>query len=221
MSTKILKKVNLIRHAQSIHNVAPIFQAPDAKLSDVGFMQAQYLAERVDLEIPYQALIASPYKRAQETADEIDYLTRKGMITSSLFVERKKPSSVEGKPTDDLSALEVWTKWHESFYNCGSTVEDGECFVSLMYRVGLCLDYLAQRPEELIVVVTHGLLIRSIVAYLIIGPDMNAAAYKRAVYAMNMENTGITQLSLETYKDNEPKWVLDYHNDYSHIKHLL
>ena len=59
------KIVYFVRHGQSEDNVAPVFQAPESPLSAVGRAQAARLAARV-ATLSFQALLASPYRRAKK-----------------------------------------------------------------------------------------------------------------------------------------------------------
>ena len=70
------KVVYFVRHGQSEDNVAPVFQSPHSPLSAVGRQQAERIAERVS-HLSFDALLASPYQRAKETADAIGKVTGK------------------------------------------------------------------------------------------------------------------------------------------------
>jgi broad specificity phosphatase PhoE len=61
------KVVYFVRHGQSEDNVAPVFQSPDSPLSAVGRQQAERIAARV-AKLSFDVLLASPYRRAHETA---------------------------------------------------------------------------------------------------------------------------------------------------------
>ena len=87
------KVVYFVRHGQSEDNVAPVFQSPDSPLSAVGRAQAARIAERV-AKLSFQALLASPYRRAQETAAVIGNITGKVPEFVELFTERVKPTSI-------------------------------------------------------------------------------------------------------------------------------
>ena len=64
------KVVYFVRHGQSEDNIAPVFQSPDSPLSAVGRHQAARIAARV-ATLAFDVLLASPYRRAHETADVI------------------------------------------------------------------------------------------------------------------------------------------------------
>src|SRR4029450_10818002 len=91
------KVVYFVRHGQSEDNVAPVFQSPDSPLSAVGRTQAERIAARV-AKLAFDVLLASPYRRAHETADVISTVTGKTPELCALFTERVKPTSVNGKP---------------------------------------------------------------------------------------------------------------------------
>lgn len=101
------KIVYFVRHGQSEANALPIFQGPDSPLDEIGKQQAAIIAERVS-RVPFEALISSSFPRAKETAQAIGKMTGKQPEYSDLFVERIKPSSINGKPYADEHANLVW-----------------------------------------------------------------------------------------------------------------
>jgi len=109
------KVVYFVRHGESEANVAPVFQSPESPLSERGRHQAQLIAERVS-QLRFDALISSPFARARETAQVIAQATEADVEYSDLFVERLKPSSINGKPFTDPAASATWECWEESLY---------------------------------------------------------------------------------------------------------
>ena len=105
------KVVYCVRHGQSEDNVAPVFQSPDSPLSAVGRKQAERIAERAS-KLAFEVLLASPYRRAQETAAVIGNVTGKALELCELFTERVKPTSVNGKPYIDAQAAKVCAHGH-------------------------------------------------------------------------------------------------------------
>src|SRR2546427_92120 len=85
------KVVYFVRHGQSEDNVAPVFQSPDSPLSAVGRAQAARIAARAS-KLAFEVLLASPYRRAQETAEVIGNVTGKALELCELFTERVKPT---------------------------------------------------------------------------------------------------------------------------------
>src|SRR5690606_22223285 len=113
MKSKQKKTVYFVRHGQSEDNASPVFQSIDSPLSEKGISQAKNIAERLS-SVQFETLIASPVQRAKETAQYIAEVTNKDVVFSDLFVERMKPSEVDGKPWSDDTASKVWRAWEET-----------------------------------------------------------------------------------------------------------
>ncbi len=216
MGMPIEKTVYFVRHGQSEDNVAPVFQAPDSPLSDKGRDQAKHIAQRVS-KLSFEALIASPFPRAKETAEIIAGVTGKVPEYSDLFVERIKPTSINGKSYKDEEANVVWRKWEKSLYTPDLRVEDGENFDDLVARADKALGFLKNRSEKSIVVVTHGYFLRTIVARVLLGELLSGEAFKRFQRMASMENTGLTVLRYQSAFEEEPSWRLWVYNDHAHL----
>jgi probable phosphoglycerate mutase len=210
------KVVYFVRHGQSEDNVAPVFQSPDSPLSAVGRKQAAYLAERVS-KLSFQALLASPYRRAQETAEVIGNVTGKEPEFFALFTERAKPTSINGKPFTDAEAEKVGRAWTQSLSTPGMRVEDGENYEDLITRADAALALLQDRAEPSIVVVTHGYFLRTIVARVILGAALSGEAFQHFHAVASMENTGLTVLRYQGGFQEGPCWRLWIYNDHAHL----
>jgi len=193
----------------------PVFQGPDSPLSEEGLRQADFIARRAS-DIEFDAIIASPFMRARQTAEVIAKTTNKQLEFSGLFVERKKPSSIYGKPHTDRTASKTWHEWHESFF-AGSKVEDGENYEEIVKRVDDALDYLLNRPEETLLVVTHGYFLRAIAARVLLGDLLNPKSLKSFQRLKSMENTGITVLVHEAAFEEGLCWRVSIYNDHAHL----
>lgn len=213
---QIQKTVYFVRHGQSIDNVSPVFQSPDSPLSDVGREQAERIAERVS-NLSFDTLIVSPFRRAKETADSIAKATRKEPEFSELFVERIKPTSVNGKPYTDLEAAKTWKEWDKSLYDPALRVENGENFTDLVARADAALEFLKNRPEKTLVVVTHGYFLRTIVARVLYGNSLTGEALKHVQTHAAHENTGLTVLRYYDSLEQESSWHLWTYNDHAHL----
>lgn len=219
-----MKTVYFVRHGQSVDNVIPVFQSPDSPLSEKGREQARIVAGRV-AELSFDALIASPFQRAKETAMAIEKITGKKGELSNLFIERVKPTSINGKSFDDAKAGLTWKNWEESLYVSGVRIEDGENFDDLMARADKSLAFLASRTEESIVVVTHGFFLRVLVARVLLGDLLSGETLRRVQSAASTENTGITVLQYRRNNDaqvdllfeGKPEWRLWIYNDHAQL----
>lgn len=212
----IQKTVYLVRHGQSEHNVEPVFQSPESPLSVHGRKQAGYIAERV-AKLSFDALIASPFSRARETAESIAKVTGKTPEYSELFTECHKPAYLNGKPYADQAANRIWREWETSLRTSGLRSEEGENYDSLVARADQALEFLLQRPEESIVVVSHGFFMRTMVARVLLGNQLSDQLFSQLRRVTSMENTGLTVLRYYAAFEDEPRWHLWVYNDHAHL----
>ncbi len=216
MSSKQKKTVYFVRHGQSVDNVSPVIQSIHSPLSEVGKQQAENIANVLS-HVSFELLIASPVKRAKQTAEYIAEKTKKDIVFSELFVERIKPSEIDGKPWEDKEAESIWRKWNESLCTPGSRVSDGENYDDIVERVDKALAYLEARQESNIVVVTHGYFLRTIVARVLLGEELNGATMKRLQEHAYIENTAITVIEYRDSFERDFDWHLMTLNDQSHF----
>ncbi len=214
----IEKVVYLVRHGQSAHNIAPVFQAADAMLSPEGEHQAEVVAERLS-QVPFEVLVSSPLPRAHQTAELIAAKTKHEVVFSDLFVERRKPKAVEGKPYTDKEAARIWREWSEDLYIPGLSRDrhDGETYDDLIARTGAALQFLLDRPEAQLAVVTHGYFLRTIMARVLLGDNLNGTLLRRFQELMNVANTGITVLKYKEAFEQPHRWRVWTYNDHSHF----
>lgn len=214
--SKIEKIVYFVRHGQSADNVAPVFQSPDSPLSEKGQQQAESIAQRVS-KLSFDALIASPFERAKQTAEAIAKATGKKAEYSELFVERIKPSYINGKPYTDEKANNLWREWEKSLHTPGQRTEDGENFDDLVARASEALTFLQNRTEKSLVVVTHGYFLRTIVARVLLGELLSGETFRNIQRTAAMENTGLTVLQYRESFEEKPAWRLWIYNDHAHL----
>jgi len=209
------KTIYFVRHGQSKDNIAPVFQAQDSPLSEAGRGQAKRIAERVK-KLSFETLISSPLPRSKETVEAIAKATGKTVEYSNLFVERIKPTSISGKSYDDKEANRLWKEWEKSLYTSGMRAEDGENFDDLIERADRALDFLKNRPEEELVVVTHGFFLRTIIIRVLLGKSLTEENFKNFKSRAIMENTGLSAIKY-TKGWEEMEWRLWIYNDHAHL----
>jgi broad specificity phosphatase PhoE len=214
--SKIEKVVYLVRHGESEHNILPVYQSPDAPLSEKGRQQAKKIAERIQ-HISFDALVSSTFARAKSTAEEIASCTGKEVELSSLFVERIKPTVVNGKSFDDPSASGVYDEWKKTLYGNGKKVLDGENFEEIIKRADDALDFLGAHQSNSIVVVSHSFFIHTLVARILLKDSITPEALRYFQKYIRLENTGITVLRQQASYDDPSAWVLWIHNDHAHL----
>lgn len=210
------KIVYFVRHGQSVDNALPVFQSSSSPLSTKGQFQAQQIANRIK-HLSFDALVSSPLPRAYETATAIATTTGKQVELSDFFVERIKPTAVDGKPWDDAESLKIYTEWETSLYNQGASVLDGENFDDIMARADAALECLRGRTESTLVVVTHGHFLRTIVARVLLGDALTGEGLKRIQQVASVENTALTVLKYRAAYEEAACWRLWTLNDHAHF----
>ena len=213
---KIEKIVYFVRHGQSADNVAPVFQSTESPLNKKGKKQADSIAQRVS-KLSFGALISSPFERAKQTAETIAKTTGKQVEYSELFVERVKPTYINGKPYTDEKASGLWREWEKSLYTPNMRTEDGENFDDLVARADKALAFLQNRTEQALVVVTHGYFLRTIVARVLLGDLLSGEAFRNIHRTAAMKNAGLTVLQYRDGFEEEPAWRLWIYNDHAHL----
>lgn len=211
-----MKTVYFVRHGQSEANVAPEFQGPDSPLSDRGIEQARMVADRAK-RIEFDTLLSSPYSRARSTAEIIGQATGKEPEFSELFVERIKPEGINGKPYTDEAAAKIWRDWEASLHTPGLRIADGENFEDLVARADSALSFLLDRPEEHLLVVTHGYFLRTIIARVLLKDSLTSESFRNIQRSAHIENTGLTVIRHERGFESEPEWKLWTYNDHAHL----
>ncbi len=147
--------IHLVRHGETHGNAARVFQQPDTPLSSHGLAQAAALGERFRA-LPVGAVLCSDYARARQTADAVANATDAPLHVEPLLRERNF-GALRGTPyaeldTDPFAADfvppegESWSVFH-------ARVDDAYASVIA----------LARRTPEPLVVVTHGLVLGSLV----------------------------------------------------------
>lgn len=216
MNQKQNKAVYFVRHGQSEHNIAPVFQGADSRLSKQGIAQAQAVADRLT-NVSFETLISSPFPRAKQTAEAIAKKTGHSITPSDLFVERKKPSSIEGQPYVDEAARKTYDDYVQTLFKPGERVEDGENYTDLVARADKALRYLLDRPESTMVVVTHGWFLRVIIARVMLGEQLTGETLQRFEELISIGNTSVTVLNYRDAFEEDFRWRVWTLNDHSHF----
>jgi 2,3-bisphosphoglycerate-dependent phosphoglycerate mutase len=170
----------LIRHGETALNVARVLQPADTPLSERGRRQAHALAKRFETAT-FGALISSDLPRALETARAIAMVTRKEIQPSALLQERNF-GRLRGTAYDTLN--------HDAIA-MEEAPPDGESMAAVRERARQAMNYLRSTHAELggdLVVISHGLFIRTMLAENVEMPDGNPVPRR-------IDNTGITIFS--------------------------
>jgi probable phosphoglycerate mutase len=150
----------LIRHGETALNVARVLQPANTPLSLRGIAQAEALAQRLGA-MKVRAIISSDLPRALRTAEAIAAATGAAIETTPLLQERNfgdwRGRPYDGMPVDPLTMAEA--------------PPNGESAAAFAQRVAAAFALVVARraamagdPGDTLAVVTHGLVIRALLA---------------------------------------------------------
>ncbi|WP_461829558.1 histidine phosphatase family protein [Aquifex sp.] len=202
-----MKKIYLIRHAQSEYNEKGIFQGRlDSDLTPLGFVQSRLLVNRFKREKP-QIIFTSPQRRAYKTA-----LTLSDVLQIPLVVEERIREMSFGV----LEGNHFWTMFEENKEMILNWLKDPvkhplptqEDMGEFEKRIRSFLEDLIQRKEEVIAVVGHGGTLHGLVC-LALGIGLEK------MWHIHMDNTGVSLLEY----DGE-RFYLKELNDTCHLAPL-
>lgn len=213
--SQFIKRVYFVRHGESHGNVTNLHGDHSHALTPRGQQQAEFIASRCE-KLKVEALLSSDMVRAQETAQAIARRLKLPIETSEFFHEALAPTVLRNKPRTDPQSLEMDTAIRTNFGVSGFRLSDEENFEDLKARALHALGLLAKRPEENILVVTHGFFLRIVVACAIFGPDLNARECLHFIRTLHMENTGLTILGYDPEQRVTPWWLWVW-NDHAHL----
>ena len=208
-----MKTVYFVRHGQVESNVKKLHQGPDDPLTELGRKQSEFIARRV-ANLPVDALIASPYVRTKETAKIIAQTIGVEPEYSELFVENRVPSRFVGVPEDSPEAQEAFAIIRSN-YGPGFRFEDEESYDEHALRATAALSLLSERPEEHILVVTHGTFLKTLLAHVVFDMSPSPKEIRRVITHLQTTNTGITICTHGA--DRMVPWMLEVFNDHAHL----
>jgi len=209
-----MKTIYLVRHGESEGNVGPRYQGDATPLTENGERQAQFIAKRAK-KLSIDTLIASPILRAQQTATYISNETGLLIETSDLFVERRRPSVQVDNLKTSPEVIEAEAEIIKSSGISGYRYSDEENFDDLKLRTGEALAYLAHHPASSLLVVSHGVFLRNIIARVIFGDNLSGPECTAVLETFVASNTGITVLTHDATRKNQ--WNIVSWNDHAHL----
>jgi 2,3-bisphosphoglycerate-dependent phosphoglycerate mutase len=170
----------LVRHGATALNLARVLQPPDTPLNAGGFAQAEAVARELAALRP-AALLSSDLPRALQTAKAIAQATGLPIATTELLRERNF-GELRGQAYDQLGFDPL---------TMAQAPVGGESAEAFERRVALAFAQVVQRRSTLagpLVVVTHGLVIRAMLA-----GTIGLSADRLA--ELHIGNTSVTQLA--------------------------
>ena len=213
--------VYFTRHGESVNNVADRTMQPNPhngdSLSERGWEQARGLGERLRGE-GIEAILASPYGRAQETAQAISEVLGVPYETDEdLFEVRQSDAFYASSPDyGDTGTLSWMPSAPRDFAEPGA-----ESFDDIVARVHRVMERLGElASERRIVAVSHHNFLHFFLGVVFFGDEFTPAMVP-GLYQAGHANTGITifeRVASRMFDGVDlPGWVLTTWNDRAHL----
>ncbi|MES2436538.1 MAG: histidine phosphatase family protein [Patescibacteria group bacterium] len=214
------KTFYFVRHGESLLNSKGIRQGSDGGLSEKGKAQAQAAGQSL-CHLPIDVILVSPYERTRETAAIINqsFQPPRNLEFVELLKERRNPSEIIGKSVEDPAVRRIVDTIDKAYHSDEFRFSDEENFLDLKERARKALSYLGKRREKNILVLTHGIFLRMLIAYMLYGDDLNASSYNVMSFQNGASNAGVTICQYERGWFGPPKnqrWKLISWNDHTH-----
>lgn len=210
-----MKKIYLVRHGESGGNASGVYQNADTPLTEKGRAQAEFIASRCE-KFAIDFIVSSSMKRAVETAEIVNKKLGRPMEVLDLFVERRRPKTQIGLHKESPEALEIDKVLIENFTKPGVRFSNEENFDDVKERAGKALEYLKNRSEENILVITHGFFLRIIMARAIFDDKLTGEGCNRIIRKFHTANTGLSVLGYDERRLDSPWWLWVW-NDHAHL----
>lgn len=204
------KLVYFVRHGLSVNNISGHYQGPDVLLSEAGEKQAEFVATRFQ-HLPIDVILASSYKRAHQTAEAIQKVTGRQLEVTDQLIERVRPSSFHNQPYDDPEIDKI-REYIDTNPDPNHHHSDEENFFDVKKRAEAVVKHLEQRSEENIVVVSHGIFIKTILLSMMLQATLTLENFQNSIYTLTLENTAI---SIAEFKNGH--WKVLTINDFAHL----
>lgn len=209
-----MKLIYFVRHGETVLNAKNIRQGPEGPLSDKGREQATATAKRFPKENGRpQVIVASPYQRTKETAGIIANELNMSVEYCDLLVERRNPTEIVGHEGGEKGIKEIIDRMDKSYHADDLRYSDEENFSDLKERAKKLLEYITHRPEERLIMVTHGIFLKMVVSYMLYGEKLTASMYNNLSYFNPMNNAGMTICTYTTHWFKKNEWKLLVWND--------
>lgn len=213
-----MKTIYLVRHGESVFNAGTHFEKREAPLTERGRAQAMVAGKRLT-HMPHEVIIASPITRTKETAEIIAKETGTPVEHSSLFIERAFPQEILGLKKDDEHAMRIEDQWTRSLDGRSEWSGGGDTFEALRDRADKAIEYLENRPESTIVLVTHGYFMRVLFARALIGSTLTREQFSPFAWGLRVDNASISHLVYDNEDDSHwSLWHVESWSDSSHLK---
>jgi broad specificity phosphatase PhoE len=204
------KLIYFVRHGESELNAQGIRQGDFGGLSVKGREQALETAKKFPKHKGRpQIIISSPWERTRKTAEIISKeLGGLKIKYSPLLVERKNPSEIIGQDKNSLEVRRIVDQIDKSFHADDLRYSDEENFTDLKERAKKLLRFIKWRRQKRIIMVTHGIFLKMVAAYIRHGEHLTASEYNTLSYFNSSDNAEITVVQYIPHWFKKDEWKL-------------
>jgi broad specificity phosphatase PhoE len=185
------KHVYFVRHGESDANVDGIFRGSAEALNERGRDQADIVADRI-AKIGVEAVVSSPFPRALHTAHAIGKTIELPVEESELFVERGRPSMLQGHTYEEPAMVEMSKQIFDGYLSEGYRHSDEENLDDLRARASAALAFLENHPKDRICVVTHLVFLKTLFAAMWTEKELPGIDLQRALTGLFVANTAVS-----------------------------
>ncbi|HUX80781.1 MAG TPA: histidine phosphatase family protein [Candidatus Paceibacterota bacterium] len=194
-----IRRFYFIRHGETLLNAQHIRQGAEGSLSLKGQEQADQVGKFLK-DIPIKRIISSPYTRAKETATIINAYFHVPITYSPLLTERRNPSEIIGKSTQDPDVVRIVDQMDLSYHPDEYRFSDEENFIDMKTRAKKFVDLAARQGTGDTIVVTHHLILKMIIAYTLYRQRLHAKDFIKLTFFNTSDNAGITICEYHPWK---------------------
>jgi probable phosphoglycerate mutase len=202
------KTVYIVRHGETDYNKMGIVQGQgvDTSLNDTGRLQAQAFYEHYQ-QTGFEVVLTSRLRRTHETmAPFIDAGLPWEQFAEINEINWGKHEGLKSTPDMHLQYKAMIESWEAG--DLDVSLEGAESAAQLGQRLGEFVQLLSQRPEERILVCSHGRAMRALMCLL----------REQSLTQMNTYKHSNTGLYKAAYSGMEYEFLLE--NDLSHLDQL-
>lgn len=206
-----MKYLYVVRHGESEEVRDEVYYGPEQSLTERGFEEARLAGERFKM-ISFEKIITSPWKRARQTAEEIQKATGVAGEEYLPLHELEVPEELYGKKkdTDDVRVFKEAKEAHAHDPLWHYAQE--EHFAEASARVGGALQALALRSEERVLAVTHHKIIKLMLGRVLFGEAFTPLHFQAIYEHLTLSPAGITLLEY-----THDAWHILIVNDRAHL----
>jgi broad specificity phosphatase PhoE len=194
----------LVRHGEATHNVERVFSRELPQLTPTGVGQVRHLKERLGKDVLFDMVISSDYVRAIQTAEILIEGSGLEIRKTQLLRERLAPQEVQGLNFDSSAVEAIFAEMELHRDDPDYRYSDEETFRMLMQRAKESCAYMLSTGGENVLVVTHGIFLMYLIAYMILGEGITTQEFDRIRNFIDFYNGGV---SIVEYKSDAWKLV--------------